>query len=120
VFELGIANKKPEASFFASGFGIWIGSAVRFGQRMDAGVGSIFTKLLFDAEQLVVFRQAVGAAERAGLDLAAVRGHGDIGDGRVLGFVGAPSLCSAGIHHSPLVLIATNKKPEANLFASGF
>ena len=38
-----------------------------------------------DAKQLVVLRGAIGAARGARLDLAAVRGNGDVGDRRVLG-----------------------------------
>jgi hypothetical protein len=41
---------------------------------------------LFDAQELIVFRQAIRAAERTGLDLTAVRRHGNVGAGRVLGF----------------------------------
>ena len=41
---------------------------------------------LFDAQELVVFRQPIRTAERAGFDLAAVRRHGDVSNGRVLGF----------------------------------
>src|SRR5690606_20891792 len=43
----------------------------------------------FDAEKLVILRDTVRAAEGAGFDLAAVRGHGDVGDGGVLSFTGA-------------------------------
>ena len=42
-----------------------------------------------DAEQLVVLGHAIRAARRAGLDLAGVEGHGDVGDGRVFGLAGA-------------------------------
>jgi len=45
--------------------------------------------LLLNSEELVVLGDAVGAAEGAGLDLARVGGHGDIGDRRVLGLAGA-------------------------------
>jgi len=44
---------------------------------------------LLDAEQFVVFGDSVRAGGRAGLDLAAVGGDGDVGDGGVLGFTGA-------------------------------
>jgi hypothetical protein len=54
-----------------------------------AGVDGVAAEQLLDAQQLVVLRQPVGAAERTGLDLAAVRRHGDVGDGRVFGFAGA-------------------------------
>src|SRR5688572_19625714 len=46
-------------------------------------------QLLFDAQQLVVLGDAVGPAQRAGLDLGGGGGHGDVGDGRVLGLAGA-------------------------------
>ena len=54
-----------------------------------AAVDGVVSELLFDAEELVVFGDAVGAAERAGLDLACVRGHGDVGDGDILSLAGA-------------------------------
>src|SRR4051812_15698130 len=46
-------------------------------------------QLLLDPEQLVVLGDPVGARGAAGLDLAAVGGHGDVGDGGVLGLAGA-------------------------------
>ena len=46
-------------------------------------------ELFLDAQQLVVLRDAVGAARRAGLDLAAVRRHRDVGDRHVLGLAAA-------------------------------
>jgi hypothetical protein len=42
-----------------------------------------------DPQQLVVFADAVGAAQRAGLDLAGVGRHRDIGDGGVFRLTGA-------------------------------
>src|ERR1043166_8170394 len=42
-------------------------------------------QLLFDAQELVVLGDAVAARRRAGLDLPRVRGHGEIGDGGILG-----------------------------------
>jgi hypothetical protein len=42
-----------------------------------------------DADQLVVLGQPVGARQRAGLDLPAIGGHGEVGDGGVLGLAGA-------------------------------
>ena len=44
---------------------------------------------LFDAQQLVVLGDAVGAAGRAGLDLAGVGGHREVGDERIFGFARA-------------------------------
>ena len=52
-------------------------------------VNRVVAELLFDAEELVVFRDPVRAAHRAGLDLAAVGGDGDVGDGAVFGLAGA-------------------------------
>ena len=47
----------------------------------DSAVDGVVAEHLLDAQQLVVLADAVGAAERAGLDLAGVGGHGDVGDG---------------------------------------
>jgi len=55
-------------------------------QSAGASVNGVLAEQLPDAEELVVFREAVRAAERAGLGLAAVRRHGDVGDRRTLGF----------------------------------
>ena len=46
-------------------------------------------ELLFDAQQLVVFADAIGAAGRAGLDLSGAGADGEVGDRRVFGFAGA-------------------------------
>ena len=58
-------------------------------QRAGAGVNGVLAKQLLDAQELVVFGQTVRAAQRAGLDLAAVRRHGDVSNGRVFGFARA-------------------------------
>src|SRR5208283_2485208 len=58
-------------------------------ERAQARVNRVLTEQLFDAQKLVVFRQTIRAAQGTGLDLAAVRGHGYVGDGCVLGFAGA-------------------------------
>src|SRR5512142_2865046 len=63
-------------------------------ERAPAGVAGLGAQLLLDAEQLVVLGDAVGAGGRAGLDLAAVAGHGQVGDGGVLG------LARAVAHHA--------------------
>src|SRR5258707_8412011 len=44
---------------------------------------------LLDADELVVLGEPVGARERAGLDLPAIGGDGEVGDGRVLGLARA-------------------------------
>lgn len=49
----------------------------------------IITEFLFDAEELVVFADAVGAAERTCFDLARVGRNGDVRDGRIFRFTGA-------------------------------
>ena len=46
-------------------------------------------ELLFDPQQLVVLGDAVGAARRAGLDLAGAGADGEIGDRRVFGLARA-------------------------------
>ena len=61
-----------------------------FLQRRHAGIDGVLAELLFDAQELIIFRQTVGAAQGTGLDLAAVRRHRDVGDGRVL--VSNPSI----------------------------
>ena len=57
--------------------------------ELAVAVGCIVSELLLDAEQLVVLGHAVGAAERTGLDLSAVGGNCDVGDGSVLGLTAA-------------------------------
>src|SRR6202011_1109994 len=54
-------------------------------QRPPAGILGLRAELLLDAQELIVFRGAVGARERAGLDLPAIGGDGEIRDGCVLG-----------------------------------
>src|SRR6266853_4249912 len=46
-------------------------------------------EFFLDTEKLVVLRDAVGAAGRAGLDLAGGRGDGKVSDESILGFAGA-------------------------------
>lgn len=46
-------------------------------------------EFILNAEQLVVFRDAVGARRRACFDLAGVGGDGDVGDRAVFRFAGA-------------------------------
>ena len=53
------------------------------------GGGLVLEPLGLDQQQSVVFRHAVRAAQRAGLDLPAIGGDGEVGDGRVLGLAGA-------------------------------
>src|SRR5512139_1541848 len=58
-------------------------------QDRRAGVACLRAELLFDAQELVVLGQAIRARQRAGLDLPAVGGDGEIGDGRILGLARA-------------------------------
>jgi hypothetical protein len=59
-------------------------------RRRSGGV----VEQLLDAQQLVVLGHAVGSGRGAGLDLAAVGGHGEVGDRGVLG------LARAVAHHA--------------------
>src|SRR5258708_10057311 len=56
------------------------------GFAVEAGRGA---ELFFDAEELIVLGDAVGAAGRAGFNLAGGGGDGEIGDEGVFGFAGA-------------------------------
>src|SRR6516165_11051562 len=55
-------------------------------ERAASVVGRNVTEVLFDPQQLVVFRDAIGARQRSGLDLASVGPDRDVGDHAVLGF----------------------------------
>src|SRR6185295_15601177 len=57
-------------------------------ERTPAAVGGPAPELIFDPQQLVVLRRSVRTGRRTRLDLAAVRGDGDVGDRRVLGLAG--------------------------------
>ncbi len=62
---------------------LWLG----FRPHADRpSVNRIFTEFRFDAEQAVVFRDALAAAERTGFDLTGTGGDGKIRDRRVFGF----------------------------------
>src|SRR5271166_3589205 len=52
-------------------------------------VHGVAAQLFLDPQELVVLGDAVGPTGRAGLDLAGVGGHGDVGDCRVFGLAGA-------------------------------
>src|SRR4051812_6663234 len=58
-------------------------------ERATSGEVRDVAQLLFDAQQLVVLRDAIGARRRSRLDLSGVRRDREIGDGRVLGLAGA-------------------------------
>jgi hypothetical protein len=51
-------------------------------QHGCAGIGRFHAEFLLDADQLVVLGEPVGTRQRAGLDLSAIGGDGQIGDGR--------------------------------------
>src|SRR3989339_599473 len=55
-------------------------------EHLAAGIERATGKIFLDPQELVVLRDAVGTAERAGLDLSGVGGHGQVGDEDVLGF----------------------------------
>src|SRR5262245_5027331 len=59
------------------------------GKDRPAGKARGQTQLFLDAQQLVVFGDAVGAGSRPGLDLAGGGGHGEVGYEGVLGFARA-------------------------------
>ena len=59
------------------------------GQRVPPAVRGGLAEHRLDAQQLVVLGDSVGAGRRAGLDLAAVGGDGEVGDGDVLGLARA-------------------------------
>ena len=62
------------------------GRALRIGaSARPAAVRGGLAELLLDAQQLVVLGDAVGPGRRAGLDLPAAGGDGEVGDRRVLG-----------------------------------
>src|SRR5579864_4067290 len=67
----------------------WRSDRLDSAQDRHAGVARLGAELLFDAQQLVVLGQPVGTRQRAGLDLAAVGGDGEIGDSGVLGLARA-------------------------------
>src|SRR3954447_7704498 len=54
-----------------------------------AAVDGVFAEQLLDAEELIVFGDAVGAAQGTGLDLASIGSHRDVGNGGVFGLTGA-------------------------------
>ena len=57
-------------------------------ERVLAEILRDLVQLLLDAEQLIVLRNAVGAAGSTSLDLAGVQRDGDVGNGGILGLAG--------------------------------
>src|SRR5580704_1203461 len=47
-------------------------------ERRAAGISRLAAEILFDAQQLVIFRRTVGPRQRAGLDLPATGGDSEI------------------------------------------
>src|SRR5690349_314291 len=54
-----------------------------------SSVAGLCAELFLDPDKLVVLREPVRARQRAGLDLAAIRGDGQVGNGGILGLAGA-------------------------------
>src|SRR3954463_4427555 len=54
-----------------------------------AAVERLLSELLLDAQELVVFGGAIGARKGASLDLTAIGGNREVGDGGILGLAGA-------------------------------
>src|SRR5205085_3891685 len=66
-----------------------IGRSVPLYELMERRASRIMrdvAQVFFDAQQLVVFGDSVGARQRSGLDLSCVGSHGDVGDETVFGF----------------------------------
>src|SRR6185437_9485205 len=51
--------------------------------------GGLRAQLFLDAQELIVLGGAIGPRQRTGLDLPAICGDGEVGDGGVLGLAGA-------------------------------
>src|SRR6476620_6685063 len=60
-------------------------SALERDEGVAPGIAGIAAQLLFDAQQLVVLRDTIAAAQRARLDLRRRGGDRDVGDGGVFG-----------------------------------
>ena len=75
---------KPEAGYTGIVGNSLGGLAARAGERVPARIGRAVAELFLDPEELVVLRDAVGPGRGPRLDLAGVRGHGEVGDRRVL------------------------------------
>src|SRR5262245_46277347 len=54
-------------------------------EGLASGIARRVSELFLDAQQLVVFRHAIGATQRAGLDLSRSRSDCEVGDRDVLG-----------------------------------
>ena len=58
-------------------------------QDAPPGINRDIAQLFLDADELIVFRDAIGPRKRACLDLTGIRGNRDVGDGRILGLARA-------------------------------
>src|SRR5579864_1239056 len=72
----------------------WIRAETRLSAKLplqdgSAGITRGWPQFGLDAHELVVFRRPVAARQAAGLDLAAVGRHRQVGNRRILGFAGA-------------------------------
>ena len=76
-------KKKKKPAICWTGFCKRMCDALRLSDALVA-VNCEVAELFLDAKELVVLGHTVGAAEGAGLDLAAVGGYCDVGDGSVL------------------------------------
>ena len=54
-------------------------------ERVSSGEVGVEAQFIFDTDELIVFCQPVGAAERSSFDLSGVGSDSDVGDGGVLG-----------------------------------
>jgi len=59
-----------------------------FRQRSRSRINRIFAEQLFDAKQLIVFRQTIRAAQRTSFNLSAVRRDRDVRNRRIFRFAG--------------------------------
>src|SRR5579862_1546543 len=55
-------------------------------ERLPSRIARTRSEVFFYAQKLIVFRDAVGAAGRSGLDLTGAGGHREVGNESVLGF----------------------------------
>ena len=75
-------------------------------------VNRVVTKFLRDPQELVIFRDPIGPAKRAGLDLPGVGRDRDVGNGRVLGLAGAMT------DHGGVIVLASPRSIAAKVSVS--
>ena len=82
-------NRLPFGTFFCHfAIALFLFEVLQVVKCAFACVLSSRTQLILDAEQLVVFRNAVRTGRRACFDLAGIRSNRDIRDRAVLGLTG--------------------------------